>query len=55
MSDETTQPPVRQPNTPRTWLRRAWAWVQMQWRDNPDRVLMFGIGVLAFVAGALIF
>lgn len=28
MSTEDTQPPVREPNTPRTFLKRAWAWLQ---------------------------
>lgn len=26
MSNEKTQPPVRAPNTFRTWLPRIWAW-----------------------------
>lgn len=28
MADEPTLPPVREPNTPRVWLKKAWAWLQ---------------------------
>ena len=27
MSDETTLPPTKEPNTPRKFLRIAWAWL----------------------------
>jgi len=48
MNDEETQPPVaRKPNTPRTWLLKAWEAV----KAHPDRALCL---VLGFLAGAIL-
>ena len=45
MSDDPTLPP-NAPNTPRTWLRRAWAWC----KGHPD----YAIPAATFVLGALL-
>ena len=47
-NEEPTIPPVREPNTPRKFLRIAWAWIEA----HPDRVLIFALGALA---GAVLF
>lgn len=46
MSDEPTLPPVRQPNTPRVLLRRAWIWAEELVREHPDKAII--VFMLAF-------
>ena len=48
MSDETPIPPEVQPNTPRTWLRRAWAYAKAAVMAHPDRALFFVLGFAAW-------
>ncbi len=50
MNDEPTIPPHR-PNTPRTWILKAWEAIQA----HPDRALMFGLGFLMALLLAWIF
>ncbi len=50
MTDET-QPPVRQPNTPRNLLRLLWDWSVKLVTHYPDRALivfliLFGVAVI---------
>lgn len=47
MSDPETTLPPRQPNTPRTWLRRAWAAVLA----HPDRAIIAAAIIAAFLLG----
>lgn len=49
MDPEATQPPPapREPNTPRTWLKRLWVWIQA----NPDKAAIAGALVAAFLLG----
>jgi hypothetical protein len=54
MPDEPTLPP-HQPNAFKTWLPRIGAWLQTQWRDNRGACVITIVGVLAFIAGAVIF
>ena len=47
MSDDPTLPPTA-PNTPRTWLRRAWAYAKAAVMAHPDRALFFVLGFSAW-------
>lgn len=49
MSDDQTLPP-RQPNTPRTWLRRAWEWA----KANRDYSIPLACLVIGAVIGKLL-
>ena len=49
MSDETTLPPVP-PNNPRTWLRRAWAWI----KAHPEYSIPLAAFSVGFVIGKVL-
>ncbi len=46
-NEEPTLPPVRQPNTLRTWLPRIWAWACA----HPDVAIGLSLVVAAFFLG----
>ena len=46
-NEETTIPPTREPNTPRTFLNRAMRYA----KDHPDKCLLWGAIALAFFVG----
>jgi hypothetical protein len=52
MTDETTQPPVRQPNTFRTWLPRIWKGTVGAIQASPDRALI--VFLILFAAAAIL-
>ena len=51
MSDETTLPPTKEPNTPRTWLKKAGAWMWAIIQTHPDKALWITALIAVFFVG----